>query len=346
MMRRKEIRFMRIVAVAMLAAMVSMVTSCNFRPMEDTDFNTRIEVDVNIQMVANVTCDIYNELIPVPEIESEVFRVLFFDTKEDKLLSDSFIYDTHLDPETGQMSVRGDINILPGDYRMLIYTFGTESTLIDNYDSWDKSTAYTSPLTDSELKTLSLKAPSDQLIRHQPDHLLVASSKLESIPFHAGVYTITTEATSIVESYYLQVRVEGVQWLSSARAVLTSMAPSATLKDKAKDYRTPTSIYIDLKKSEDKGDNVVCNVFNTFGRIPESENELKVTFDLLTIDGKKIEREYEISDLFLSEECIQHHWLLIDDTIVVPEPETPPATGGGFDPEVSDWENEEHQIEL
>ena len=34
------------------------------------------------------------------------------------------------------------------------------------------------------------------------------------------------------------------------------------------------------------------------------------------------------------------------NTIVVPEPETPPATGGGFDPEVSDWENEEHQIEF
>ncbi|MGM9736599.1 MAG: DUF5119 domain-containing protein [Candidatus Cryptobacteroides sp.] len=343
MIQRKSIWLMRSAAVAICAAVAA---SCNFRPMEEIEYNTKIEVDVNIKAVANVTCDIYNELIPPPDIECEVFRVLFFDTKEDRLLSDSFIYDTHIDEQTGQISVRGDINIMPGDYRMIIYTFGTESTLIENYDSWEKATAYTSPLTDAELKTLSLKASEDQLIRYQPDHLLVASSELESIPYHAGVFTITTEAQSIVESYYLQVRVKGAQWISSAKAVLSSMSPSASLNDKAKDYSAPTSIYIDLKKSEDKGEDVVCNVFNTFGRIPESENELKVTFDLMTTDGRKIEREYEISDLFLSEDCINHHWLLIDDTIDVPKPPDSGNTGGGFDPEVVDWENEEHFIEF
>ena len=123
--------------------------SCEFRELEEMKFQTDIQVDVDINAVLNVTCDIYNELIPPPAIESEVFRVLFFDTKEDKLVGDSFIYDSFVDPVTGNKGVRGKVSIMPGDYRILIYTFGTESTLIENYDSWDKSLAYTSALSEN-----------------------------------------------------------------------------------------------------------------------------------------------------------------------------------------------------
>lgn len=323
-----------------------LLCSCNFRPLEVNKFDTRIEVEVNIQAIANVTCDVYNEKIPLPKIESEVFRVLFFDTQQDRLLSDTFIYDSYTDPETGSLGIRGDISILPGDYRMMIYTFGTESTIVGEYDSWDKAYAYTSPLSEYELKTLALKGVQDETINHQPDHLLLASSELETIPYHSGLYTITAQAKSIVESYYLQVKVEGLEYVASARAVLTSMVPSAMLSSGERDYDNPSSIYIELTKSDDRGDAVVCNVFNTFGRIPESENKLSVTFDLHTVDGRTVQKEYDISDLFLSEECINHHWLLIEDTIVVPPPETPPSSGGGFDPVVGDWEREEHEIEL
>src|SRR5574344_1146874 len=116
--------------------------SCEFRTLEEMEFQTDIQVDVDINAVLNVTCDIYNELIPQPSIESEVFRVLFFDTKKDKLVGDSFIYDSFVDPVTGNKGVRGNVSIMPGDYRILIYTFGTESTLIENYDSWEKRCAY------------------------------------------------------------------------------------------------------------------------------------------------------------------------------------------------------------
>ena len=84
-------------------------SSCQFRPLEEMKFQTDIQVDVDINAVLNVTCDIYNELIPQPSIESEVFRVLFFDTKEDKLVGDSFIYDSFVDPVTGNKGVRGNV---------------------------------------------------------------------------------------------------------------------------------------------------------------------------------------------------------------------------------------------
>ena len=97
-----------------------LLSACQFRPLEEMEFQTDIQVDVDINAVLNVTCDIYNELIPQPSIESEVFRVLFFDTKEDKLVGDSFIYDSFVDPVTGNKGVRGKVSIMPGDYRILI----------------------------------------------------------------------------------------------------------------------------------------------------------------------------------------------------------------------------------
>ena len=324
-----------------------LLSACQFRPLEEMEFQTDIQVDVDINAVLNVTCDIYNELIPQPSIESEVFRVLFFDPKKDKLVGDSFIYDSFVDPVTGNKGVRGKVSIMPGDYRILIYTFGTESTLIENYDSWDKSLAYTSALSENELRSLSLKsAEDDQPIHYQPDHLLVASNEHETIPYHSGVYTISAAAKSVVESYYLQVKVKGLEYVSSAKAVLSSMAPSVKMSTRAPNYEPPVSLYIDLLKSKDGEDDVVCNVFNTFGRIPGSENELKVTFDIKTVDGRNLTKEYEISDLFESDLCKKHHWLLIDDVIEVPAPPDTPGGGGGFEPTVDDWEREEHEIEI
>ena len=336
--------------VLALTAMLLGALSCHRRPLEDPDFSTRIEVKVNITAIANVTCDVYNEYIPIPDINPEVMRVMFYSPNSDKLLAESFITDVQQD-ENGQMSIRGDISILPGDYRMLIYQFGTESTQIWDYASFDKAAAYTDALSEEALKALQLKADVnyDQPIRYQPDHTIVARSEHETIPYHAGVYTITAQASSIVETYYLQVKVDGLQWVSSARAVLTSMSPSVTLAAVDRDYDNPCAIYTPLLKSEDHdGEAVVCNIFNTFGRIPESTNNLDVTFELRTTDGRTISKTFDISDLFLSEDCINHHWLLVEETIVVPPPEDPDPSpgGGGFDPTVDDWEEERHEIEL
>ena len=90
---------------------------------------------------------------------------------------------------------------------------------------------------------------------------------------------------------------------------------------------------------------VICNVFSTFGRIENSRNELLVTFDIKTIDGRIVQKEFDISDLFLSEECIKHHWLLLEETITIDPPEIS-SSGGGFAPEVEDWENENYDVEL
>ena len=342
---------MRMKSVISLALLLcGALVSCVRRQLEDPDFGTTLNVNVNISAIANVSCKVYNSKIPLPQINPEVMRVLFYDIHRDRLVAESFISDVVTDPE-GKMSVRGNLSILPGDYRMIIYQFGTESTQIDRYESYDNANAYTGALSEEALRALQLRSGSafdGQTIRYQPDHIIAARSEHESIPYHAGVYTITAEASSLVESYYLQVKVNGLQWVSSAKAVLSSMVPSVNLSTLEKDCENPCAIYTPLLKSDDNGTPVVCNVFNTFGRVPDSTNKLEVTFELQTIDGKMLKKSYDISDLFESKECIENHWLLIEDTIEVPEPDDPHPGGGGglFDPVVDDWEEEHHEIEL
>ena len=112
-------------------------------------------------------------------------------------------------------------------------------------------------------------------------------------------------------------------------------------KDGEKDH----TVYFTLQKGEDDGVPVICNVFNTFGRIPGSDNSLRVTFDIRTVDGRNETREFDITDLFSTEAALEHNWLLLEETITIDPPAPPePGEGGGFQPGVGDWDDEDHEI--
>ena len=72
---------------------------------------------------------------------------------------------------------------------------------------------------------------------------MVASNEREVIPFHEGVHVVKTDATSIVETYYLQIKVDGLQYVSNARVVLTTIVGSNRFQQKEHDTSTPLSLY-------------------------------------------------------------------------------------------------------
>lgn len=316
-------------------------SGCERRPLEDLANYTNIEVAVDIEAIANVTCDVYNSKIPIPVIEPQAMHVLFFEQNSNHVAAETFINDITQD-QNGLRIIKGNIAIMPGNYRMLVYDFGTESTIVEEYYTWEKCRAYTSEVSSSLKSSFKTKVPIEYLV-YEPDHLVVASNANESIPYTDDVYTIEASAKSVVESYYLQIKVEGLEYVSSARAILSGMVSANHIALNEKVTDPDATIFFSLHKSDDKGVPVVCNVFNTFGRIDNSTNEMEVTFDIKTNDGRVIQRTFDISDLFLSEDCIKHHWLLIDETIVI---EPPKNAGGGFNPEVDDWEEEHREIEL
>lgn len=329
-------------AMLLLAFLLLLFVSCHRRPLEDPANNTTLRIAVNIKAIMNVTCDIYNEKIPVPTIEPEMMRVLFYDPTSKEIASEAYISDITYDDE-GIRCLQGDISVRPGTYQMLIYNFDTESTLVRDDRTFETIEAYTNKVASSIRQSFLGRAGEEDAIVYEPDHLVVAGNEREVIPYHEGVHVIKTDATSIVETYYLQIKVDGLQYVSSARAVLMGMVGSNRFGRNERVTSTPVSLYFTLQKSDDKGVDVLATVFNTFGRIEDITNCLSVTFDIRTTDGRTVKRDFDITSLFSSEACLKHHWLLLEETVKI---DPPASSGGGFDPSVDDWEDEHHDIKL
>lgn len=325
----------------LVGCLVAMLCGCEFRPLEDPGMRTKVNVIVNVDSVKNVTCDIYNEKIPVPEIYPDAMHVLFYDEKEDYFVSESFITGKIQDTENDCM-MYGDVNILPGTYKMLIYTFGGVDTDVLSYRSWSQIRAQAKLEEEFVQRQYEARVGEDGwnagMVSRMPEHIVVARNEREVVPYHAGEHTIIAEATTVVDSYYLQVKIEGLEFVKEAKAYLSGMASGNLLATDTKVESPEAIIHIPLLKSDDQGVPVICNVFNTFGRNQEAVNELRVTFDLTTIEGNVVSHTFDITELFHSEACIKHNWLLLDETIKVE------ADAGGFKPGVGEWEEENHNV--
>ena len=313
-------------------------SGCERRPLLDQDFRTRVQVRVNLDGIQNVTCDIYNDKVPVPEIDPEVMHVLFYDGNG--IATESYITTREKDSE-GKTVISGEVSVAPGSYRLLAYNFGTESTLVSGLGSYEGALASAETVSETLASRYKASTGEEGAVVYEPDHLLVAREPDEVIPPHTGLYTVETEARTVVESYYLQVKVDGLEYVSGAQAWLSGLVENCAIASGGRSGLPGVTEYIPLIKSDDKGEPVICAVFNTFGRIEGSTNELKVTFDLKTTDGKSVRRTFDISDLFLTENCVKHHWLLLDEVIKIDPPKN---AGGGFDPSVDDWDDEHHDI--
>lgn len=337
-------RLSNILSAVFTLCVILTTASCEKRPLVELGHRTQINVRVNIDAISNVTCDIYNEKIQIPEIKPIAMHVLFFDEYTKEVAAESFISDISYDDD-GTRVLSGNISIMPGDYKMLVYDFGTESTIVQDYYKWDDCMAFTSEISPALKRSLiskvNEKALEDAYVIHEPDHLVVASKEHENIPYHHEVHIVEAEAQSVVESYYLQIKVVGLEYVSSAQAILSGMVNGNMISSNTKIVEPQATIWFDMEKSDDKGEPVICTIFNTFGRIEDSENELEVTFDLKTHDGRTIQKSFDLSELFLSPDCVNHHWLLLEETITI---EPPQVEGGGFAPEVNDWEEEHRDL--
>ena len=94
--------------------------------------------------ISNVTCDVYNDKLPVQNIEPTAMHVLFYDINDNSVAAESYVTNVSSESD-GSRSLSGDIAILPGKYKMLVYDFGTESTIVRNYSNFYSAEAYTDP---------------------------------------------------------------------------------------------------------------------------------------------------------------------------------------------------------
>lgn len=359
---------MRRISFIIVATLSLAFSACQWRPLEDPSAAVELEVAVELKAILNVNVSVYNELITPQKIETDMIRVLFYDPGTHKLISQAFLSEKswHTDSEGNKIPVLGgNVNVGVGKFDMLCYNFDTPDTFIRGENDITTIEAYTNEVPAS-IKA-KYKDLEDISVLYEPDHVIVARDIGLEITPHTGLLVIETEATTIVDTYYIQIRVEGAQYASDASAILTGMSPSNRFGLAQREEDNPSAVYFVLQKSKDlkiKGGNqdVICNTFNTFGRIyhdkaksgakaddsnADKESALKVTFNVIRTDGKAydfIVTKEEMEEIFDSEDARERHWLIINKTIVIEKPDTPPGGGGGFNPEVEDWQDEEGEV--
>ena len=360
----------RIVRILLAAALVMVsFSACHRRPLEEPSGAVRIAIKVDVKTVTNVNANIRSSVVlygsntslweeKMSQLDPELMRVLVYDPETDKLLTQSFISSTEIDEE-GNKVFMGSLGISHGNYNFLVYNFDTPTTQVNQENSEQSIIAFTDEVSPAmKARYLGTKADDDEdiNIHYEPEHLLVANEKDVRISPHDTLVVVRTEASTVVDTYYLQVRVKGMQFASSASAVISGLSPSNHIGYNIRTVDPSAAVVFDMQKGQDlslDGDNkdVLCAVFNTFGKIDQVSSDLYVTFNVFDTAGNLRQYTANLDDVFKTEEAILYHWLIVDESCLVidiPDPGVNPPTpgNGGFQPQVDDWEEEEGTMVL
>lgn len=322
----------------------SIMNSCERRPLVNIDNKVTIRVIVNTDSIQNVTSGIYNSRIAAPKIAPKVMRVIFYDPDTKELRSQGFIYNRGTTPE-GHTYLEGEVYVEAGTYDILCYNFDTPTTLIRGEKNWNTITAYTSEISEHLYSRFKSRADNPKSpIYYSPDHLMVGRKSAYTIPEHTEKLTINIETRTIIDTYYIQIKLQNGKYASDALAILTDLSPSNQIsanKPKENEY---AATFFEMQRSYDtrarSNPNILCAVFNTFGKRPDHidptmESRLYITINILTVEGKTLETTIDMDSIFQTEQARNNKWLLIDRTIEVPIPVD--TVGGGFKPIVNNW---------
>ena len=339
--------------ILLLLLLMCAISSCERRPLVEVTEKVKVRVYVKLKTILNVTTGKYNDLIPVPEVSPKVIRVIFYDPDTKEVRTQSFISRRGVD-ENGNEYLEGEVNVRPGTYDILCYNFDTPSTIVKNENNWNTIRAYTSEISEALYTRFRSRAEPTAIeprIYYEPDHLIVAREEKLHIPEHTDVVVIEMDASTIVDSYYIQIRLKNGKYASDASAVLTDLAPSNYFGINQRTHDEYAGTFFDMYRSTDpriRADNqdVLCAVFNTFGKRPDEvdpsmESQLYVTFNVVTTEGKMVDMTIDMDSIFRTEDAVKRHWLLIDKVFEIPEP-----ASGGFSPVVDDWDDENGIIDI
>ena len=92
---------------------------CERRPLEEMQEKVKLKVKVNVKAVANVTTSVYNSHIPVPTLDTDMMRVMVYDTQSKNLLAQSFLTAKETDDEGNEKKINVTLG-LESDYYVQI----------------------------------------------------------------------------------------------------------------------------------------------------------------------------------------------------------------------------------
>lgn len=334
------------VAVLMLMAM-----GCQRIPLYEQSTNVLLDIEFNlgIDYDLDLTVETESDKEFDPKINGrmpEYVEALFYDTDAHRLIKSQIL-----------KAEGGVINVPSGDYHMVVYSFGTESTQVRNLDHRLETEAHTSDITkqmasklywlkteEDSTKTITRGYEDDPII-HEPDHLYVANEQDIHIPSFEGKQesvTITTTAKTILEVYSLEVLgVKGTENIEKVEAFITGQVKSNYFGKQERSLE-PATLYTEMRV--DQKNSRLYSIFGTFGKQPGEEN--KIYLDLMVTDsgGGQYRYIFDVTDQF-DDPGNTSNKLVIDATDIIDIPDAAHG-GGGFAPSVDPWENEEVDIPL
>ena len=344
---------MRLRAMVLTLCACVFLFGCHRRPLFDPEDSAILKVRLLTDGIHNVTCDIYNPNVEVPPISSEMLRVLIYEAGGTPILSQGFLSNKRID-EGGYELFSGALALSAGEYKLLSYNFDLETIKVRYEDSYNTIEASTSEVPQYYYNRFGSRAGELGRICYAPDHLMVARAPELSIRPHFGTQYIELDARTVVDTYYIQIRITGADNMAknaSCQAVITGLSPSNQFGPDNRRYDTPASLYFEMLRNTDpntpagENEDVLCAVFNTFGKIPDEHSELHITLSILTRDGQTHQKVIDMTPIFATDDARQRHWLLIDEVWDIPAP-IGTGGGGGFTPDVEDWDDVEETIPI
>lgn len=336
--------------VALLLMLLSLA-SCHRRPLFDPEDAALLKVRLVTDGINNVTANIYNEQIEHPVITSDMMRVFVYDEVGASLLSQGFLQSKSTDAR-GYEVLSGPVAFSPGNYRLLSYNFDIGDTYIADENDYNAVYAYTNEIPQALYSRFGSRADGLGAVYYEPEHVMVARNPELNIEPSLSLRTIEMDAHTVVDSYYIQIRISGQENIASKAsglAVLSGLSQCGLLGEGVPGGE-PVSIYFEMQRStdpriDDENQQVLCAVFNTFGRLDDVPSNLKITLTVLARNGETHQKEIDMTPIFQTEDARLRHWLLIDEVWDIPDI-SGSEEGGGFGPSVTDWEDIEETIPI
>ena len=330
------------------------LASCEHRELLETldKHYIRVYFDEDIQ---NVSHGFYDDSREKPEYSSpDMLRVALCDTESGDMLFEEYLSAKGSD-EYGNY-IEGVIKAPPGIYHLMAYNFDTESTHVRDMYNYYKMQGYTNPIS-SRLQSYLVTTRDEnnsQKVVYEPDHLFLLTEENLVIEHTATVDTLRPKndtffkAKTTVETYYFQVGVKGVHFVSSAVAILTGMAGSVQMHD-ATLPMDPVSLFFNLQAgaaNKLSATSVAYASFHTFGRLETVDSEMTITFEFYTIDGRVQVEKFSLTDIFKTAQVQENGWIILDYVVEIDPPEITDDDGGGISPDVGEWTEIESEIEI
>ena len=324
---------------------------CQRIPLHErsTRVDLLIDVELGLDHDINLTYDTDlddEQQEKIDGCQPEYHEVLLYDIRTHELVASQIVG-----------AKGGELHMPVGDYNMVIYSFGTESTQVKDLHHRLQSEAFTSDITKSmadkfmavqqnaapDSKTMT-KGYEDDPIIHEPDHLYVANKFEVNIPAFTGKdasVTINAKSRSIIDVYSLEVlNVKGTENIEKIEAFITAQIKSNYFGTPVRNS-DPATLYITL--NADVRNSRLYTIFGTFGKLPGAENKIYLDITVTDSGGGQYRYVYDVTDQFDDPENEDKKLIIDGGEIDIPKAE---VGGGGFAPSVDEWEREDIDVPL